>query len=91
MRIRTPRDIAALVRDTRLAAGITQEGLAERARVSRRWIADLESGKPGVELGKVLRVLAALEIDLDVPARREPAPDRTRLDVLLEDYERDGL
>jgi transcriptional regulator with XRE-family HTH domain len=80
------------VRDSRQTAGITQEGLAELARVSRRWVADLESGKPGVELGKVLRVLAVLEIDLDAPVRRrEGPPDRARLDVLLENYERDGL
>jgi HTH-type transcriptional regulator/antitoxin HipB len=86
MRLRTPRDIGALVRDTRRTAGVTQEGLAERARVSRRWIVDLEAGKPGVELGKVLRVLGVLDIDLDAVAGH--SPDRTSLDLHLENYHR---
>ena len=91
MRLRTPNDVASLVRDARAAVGITQQGLADRARVSRRWVADLEAGKPGVELGKVLRVLAALDIDLDTPGRRpEPDPDRPGLDAHLENYERGG-
>jgi y4mF family transcriptional regulator len=79
------------VRDARASAGLTQEGLATRAHVSRRWVADLESGKPGVELGKVLRVLAVLDVDLETSERRtEPAPDRPGLDAHLDDYGRGG-
>ena len=88
MRIRTSSDIAALAREARTDAGITQQGLAERAQVSRRWVADFESGKPGVELGKVLRVLAVLGIELDTPLRPAPPPERSALDEHLDNYQR---
>jgi hypothetical protein len=47
----TPR-LAALLRHHRLAAGFTQEGLAEAARMSARGVQDLERGvsiRPRVE------------------------------------------
>jgi transcriptional regulator with XRE-family HTH domain len=41
------------------ATGMTQTDLAARARVSRRWLSDLESGKPTAEIGLVLKVVDA--------------------------------
>lgn len=64
MRLRTVRDIGALVRDRRQAAGLTQDQLAGRSGVSRRWLAAVEAGKPGAEIGLVLRTFAALGVDL---------------------------
>ena len=49
MRIRTADDLGRYVRDRRLAAALTQTDLAVRARVSRRWLSDLEAGKPTAE------------------------------------------
>jgi HTH-type transcriptional regulator/antitoxin HipB len=80
--LRTPRDIGALVRDRRQAAGLTQTALAEQAGVSRRWLAAIEAGKPGAEIGLLLRVLAALGTRLDA------TPDRStsrRSDVDIHD------
>lgn len=42
------------------------------AGVSRRWIVDLEAGKPRAELGLVLRVLSALGIPLTADAPEAP-------------------
>ena len=64
MRIRTPVDFGALIRDRRLKLGLDQKTLAEKVGVSRQWIVEVEKGKPRAEIGLVLRTLAALDIQL---------------------------
>jgi HTH-type transcriptional regulator/antitoxin HipB len=64
MRLRTPRDIGAVIRERRRALGIDQAELAEKVGVSRLWINQVERGKPGAGLGLVLRTLAVVGIDL---------------------------
>ncbi len=66
MRIRTAREIGLLVREERTRQGISQDELAARAGVSRKWISELESGKESVELALALRTLNALEIGVRV-------------------------
>jgi HTH-type transcriptional regulator/antitoxin HipB len=62
--LRTPADIGALIKARRLALGLDQAGLANRADVSRLWINQVERGKPGASLGLILRTLLALGIQL---------------------------
>jgi y4mF family transcriptional regulator len=73
MRVRTSTDVGAVIRDRRQALGLTQAALAEKVGVSRKWIVDVERGKPRAALRWVLRTLEALGIVLDVgppPPRR---------------------
>jgi len=90
MRVRSIHDLAAAVRGRRLALGMSQAELAARAGVSRDWVNYFEAGKPTVELILVLRLLAALDLTVDVS---EPADvhssreaGRTDLDALLDEY-----
>jgi HTH-type transcriptional regulator/antitoxin HipB len=62
----TPRALGQAVRHTREAHGWTQEELAQKARVSRRWINAFEDGKSSVQFDLVLQVLAVLEMKLEV-------------------------
>ena len=57
------------MRRLRLAAGLTQAGLAQRAGVSRRWLGQLERGHPRAEADKLMRVVRALGLSV----RFEPA------------------
>jgi HTH-type transcriptional regulator/antitoxin HipB len=82
MAIRTPRDLGAAVRDRRRALQLDQAALASRAGVSRQWIIALERGKPGAELGLVLRTLKALDLRLDVNA--EPTTVTGSADINLD-------
>jgi HTH-type transcriptional regulator/antitoxin HipB len=66
MRVRTPADFAAVVRDRRLKRGWKQVDLARKVGAGRQWIVDLERGKPGARLALVLRTLDALGITLTV-------------------------
>ena len=66
-RARTLVELGAAIRGTRVERGLTQAELATAARVSRGFIIELEHGqKPGLELGRVLAVIRALELDLDI-------------------------
>jgi len=60
MRLRTPADFGALVRDRRSRLRLSQAALARRVGVGRQWIVELEKGKPRAPLGLVLRTLNAL-------------------------------
>jgi HTH-type transcriptional regulator / antitoxin HipB len=71
MRIRSPAELGALIRDRRRQLGLDQSALAEKAGVSRQWIIEIEKGKPRAALGLILRTLNALGILLD--AHAEPA------------------
>lgn len=66
-RVATPADLGAVVRESRLAARLTQAKLAAAAGVSREWLLGLERGaRPRAELGKVLAVLDALDLPLTI-------------------------
>lgn len=62
--IRNARDMGALIREERTNAGWDQKTLAKHAGVSRLWINEIEQGKPGASLGRILNTLAALGIEL---------------------------
>lgn len=73
MRLSNAHDLGRYVRDRRRAAGLSQADLATRATVSRRWLSDLETGKPTIEVGLVFKVISALGLYLD--CRPEPEPE----------------
>jgi HTH-type transcriptional regulator / antitoxin HipB len=66
---KTAVDIGTIVRLARLRQGLTQEAAAGLAGVGPRFLGELERGKESVELGKVLRVLTSLGLDLSVRSR----------------------
>ena len=79
VRIVSPRDIGALIREHRRQRGLDQATFARHVGVSRQWVIDVEHGHPRAELGLVLRVLKDLTIPLEAPpfatTERLPIPD----------------
>lgn len=85
MIVRSARDIGAAARDARLRRGWSQTQLADAIGATRQWVTMFENGKTTVELGLVLRALAALGIAVDtVPA--PPATTGVDLDELLGEF-----
>jgi HTH-type transcriptional regulator/antitoxin HipB len=80
VRIDTPDDLGLFLRDQRRRAGLSQQDLAARAGTSRRWLSDLEGGKATVEVGRVLKVIFALGLMMDV--KPAPTPEIDLDDVL---------
>ena len=62
MRIRTSTDLGGFLRARRNELGMDQATLARKAGTSRKWLIEAENGKPGVEIGMVLRTFRALDI-----------------------------
>ena len=60
----TPSEIGQAVRRARKAMGLRQDEFAAAAGVGLRFVVELEQGKPTVQLGRVLAVLAAAGLEL---------------------------
>lgn len=61
--------LGELLKTTRLRLGLTQQEVAYIGGVSRRFISELEAGKPTLQVGKVLQVCAGVGLDLFAEAR----------------------
>jgi HTH-type transcriptional regulator / antitoxin HipB len=89
MRITSLRNIAAAVRGRRQVLGLTQAEVADLAGVSREWINSFERGKTTVEFGLVVRLIAALGLELDLAEgghSSEGSGTSVDLDALLDTY-----
>ena len=67
--IRSVGELGDFVLSRRKARKLSQQEFADLAGVGRRFVSELESGKPTAEIGKVLQVLQALGIDMIVKDR----------------------
>ena len=58
------KELGAFVANERKRQGITQLQLSQAADVGRRFVVELENGKETIQIGKFLKVLDTLGIDL---------------------------
>ena len=65
----TPPQIGEAVRQARKAMGLRQDEFAAAAGVGLRFLVELERGKPTIQLGRALAVLAAAGLDLQLVGR----------------------
>src|SRR6202790_5096093 len=75
VRVGTPTDLGAVIRDRRKQLKLDQAAFAKRIGVSRYWVILIERGHPRAALGLVLRAADALNIRLDASidqAKRRP-------------------
>ena len=66
MRMRTATDLGAFIRERRTRLGMDQVALAEKAGTSRKWLIEVEQGKPRAEIGLILRTLKTLGVSIDL-------------------------
>jgi len=64
LEIVSPSNIGLLVRRARETRHLSQQSFADLAGVGRRFLSELENGKPTLELGKVLKVARTAGIEL---------------------------
>ena len=64
MRITTMQELGSLIRGERRHQGLTQAELAGLSGVGITFVSQLENGKETVEMGRAMRVLTMLGIDL---------------------------
>ncbi len=71
MAIRSRKELGAAIARARKALALSQGDLARKASVRQPLISELENGTTNATLDTVLKVLAALELDLTLTPRRK--------------------
>lgn len=66
MQLRTPLDMGQAIKDRRRRLGWDQDELAQRVGASRKWLIEVEKGKPRAEIGLLLRALDVLGLRLSL-------------------------
>lgn len=64
-------ELGAIIRERRMDKGLRQEDLALASGTGRRFVIELERGKPNVRLDSTLAVLQTLGLELTVAPRDE--------------------
>ncbi len=77
MTIRNNKDFGESVRLERLKRNMRQVDIARKASVRQALISELENGATSARLDTVLKVLAALDMDLSIVPRRKAEFDPT--------------
>jgi HTH-type transcriptional regulator / antitoxin HipB len=95
MVIRTSHDLGALIRDRRTKMGLDQLSVAKRAGTSRKWLVEMEKGKPRAAIGLILRTLRVLDINLEVNGstrhrRRKVSPSSIDIDQHLDNLRKES-
>lgn len=72
MQIRTAKEIGTYIRDERKRQKLDQATLASLVGVNRRWVTEVERGKPRAEIELVLKALEALGLRLSVDRQDVP-------------------
>lgn len=66
MILKSPKDIADIVKIRRKKQGLTQTELARLCNVGVRFLSDLENAKPTCQIDKIFKILNGLGIKLTV-------------------------
>jgi len=69
VKIKTVSDLGSVVQKTRKSQILTQVDIAGLAQTGNRFLVDLENGKETIQLGKVLKVLELLGLELVIRAK----------------------
>jgi len=77
MRVRTDTDLGAFIRERRTKLGMDQITLAKKTGTSRKWLVEVEQGKPRAEIGLILRTLKSLGVYIDLKTDSNPEPSST--------------
>lgn len=64
-----PRDLGDVLRRARLARGLTQEQLADDLGISRRYLHEIEQGKPSLYTERLFALLRELDVVLRAEQR----------------------
>lgn len=78
-------DVGDRVRAARLAAGLTQEELGDRAGLDRTMIVKIESGSRRIDALELIRLSAALQVPVDFLLRSTPLVLSRRTGVVTEE------
>lgn len=62
--IRSPEDLGRFMANARVERDLTQQGLADALGVNRRYVSEIENGKPGLYTERLFQALRLLGVEL---------------------------
>lgn len=71
MKINTPKDLSAVLKDSRKSKGWTQADLAKRIGVYQRDISNYETMPEKITSSMLIKLCAALDLELSIDNRRK--------------------
>jgi len=74
LKARSPKVLGQAVRLWRRRCNLSGLEIADRAGISKHFVSDLEAGKPGASIDKLLRMLDAMGLELLVRPKRVRPP-----------------
>lgn len=69
--IRIPSQLGAVIQSERLRRNLTQQQLASMIGKRQKTISAIENGSEGTKLDTLLSVIATLDLDMQIVARRK--------------------
>jgi transcriptional regulator with XRE-family HTH domain len=75
----SPTELGLLIRSVRRASGVRLDDLAATAGLSKQFVQDVEHGKPTVQLGLVIKLMAELGMPLSVDIPQAAAQELTEV------------
>ena len=75
--VRNNKELGEAIRRARKKKGLRQVDVAQKASVRQALVSDLENGVTAAKYDTVIRVLAALDMDLSIVPRRKAGFDPT--------------
>ena len=76
--ITSAQSLGALIKDERKRQGLTQIELGKMTGLNQTTLSLIEKGKPSVQLQTILVLLSALNLNIQIGSREQPAPDEDR-------------
>ena len=80
MLVRTPAEVGVIIQQTRLARKLSQAALAKKAGLHQPKISEIERGKSGTNLETVMRILAFLQLSINIIDAESPEHQATVID-----------
>lgn len=77
--IRTIKQMVTAIKQQRISLNLTQAQLGEKSGLGQSQIAKLENQAVEPGLGKVLKVLAALDLELDLTSKNQTSSPKIKL------------
>ena len=76
-KISSPENLGQALRAERKRKGMTQKVVGHSVGMEQHTISKIEKGNPGTELNTLFRLLAALDLELNIQPRQKPAIEST--------------
>ena len=75
--VRSNQDLGSVIRSARRQQNLRQVDVAQKASVRQALVSDIENGVTTAKLDTIIKVLAALDLDLSIIPRRTTEFDPT--------------